>query len=123
MLDNYRDAVKMEEEISFISGSTQTMIFNVLDRNGDPLELTGCEIKWTLSYMGQNSNPILIKDNKLKGGVIINGVGEFAVTLTPQDTTILETNKYEHEPIIIQPNGKILRPSYGVLIIRKGASY
>lgn len=123
MLDNYRDAVKMEDEISFIGGSTQTIVFNVLDRLGQPLDLTGCELKWTLSYMGQNANPIIVKDNKLKGGVTITGVGEFMITLNPQDTTILETNKYEHEPIIIQPNGRILRPSYGVLIIRKGASY
>lgn len=123
MFSEYKDRNRLEQEVTFIGGSTQTLVFEILDRFGDPLDLTGSEIKWTLSYVGQSSSPILIKDNKLKGGVQISSQGEFSISLSPSDTEILETGKYEHEPIIIQPNGKVLRPSYGILSIRKGCSY
>lgn len=123
MFNQLKDENKMEQEISFISGSTQYLVFEVLDKRGEPLDLTNSEIKWALSYMGQNSNPILIKDNKLKGGVSISGIGEFTVVLNATDTTMLESSKYEHEPIIIQPSGKILRPAYGLISIKKGSSY
>lgn len=122
MFGQYRDRNKMEQEISFIGGSTQYISFEVLDKNNEPLELTGSEIKWTLSYIGQNKNPILIKDNKSKGGITIVSKGVFKVELTPNDTKILETNKYEQEPTIIQPNGKVLKPAYGILNIRKGSA-
>lgn len=123
MFNDYKDRNRLEQDVTFISGSDQTLIFEVLDRFGDPLDLTGSQIKWTLTYISQPLNPILIKDTGTKGGVKINSNGEFSVYLTPSDTQILETGKYEHEPIIIQANGKVLRPSYGILNIRKGSSY
>lgn len=122
MLGQYRDENKMEQEISFIGGSTQYISVEILDKNDELLELTGSEIRWTLSYVGQNKNPILIKDNKSKGGVTIASKGIFTVELTPSDTKILESNKYEHEPTIIQPNGKVLKPAYGILNIKKGSA-
>lgn len=121
MFNQYRDENKIEQEISFIGGSTQYISFEILDRNDSPVDLTGSEIRWTLSYIGQNGNPILIKDNKTKGGVAIVDKGIFTVELTPEDTKMLGSNKYEQEPTIIQPNGKVLKPAYGILNIKKGS--
>ena len=121
MFSQYRDENKLEQEVSFIGGSTQYISFEILDRNDSPIDLTGAEIRWALSYIGQNANPILIKDNKSRGGITTTQKGVFTVELTPNDTKMLGSNKYEQEPTIIQANGKVLKPAYGILNIKKGA--
>lgn len=124
MFGDVSTANKLEEDVTFIGGGTQTFIFSVQDKNGEPLDISNAEVKWTLSNIGQKDSPILIKDNKKKGGVTLSKeIGEFSVEITAEDTIYLESSKYEQEPIIIQPNGKVIRPAYGILNIKKGAIY
>lgn len=110
------------QEIEFIGGGTQFISFTVYDRFDEPLDLVNCEVKWTLCNVGQKESPIIIKDNKLLGGIIVNQ-NVFTVELTPEETLYLYDGMYEQEPIIIQPNGKILRPNYGRIFIKKGSQY
>lgn len=119
------DKHKLEEDVTFIGGGTQTFIFSVQDKNGEPLDIRDAEVKWTLSNIGQKDTPILIKDNKKNGGVVVSTkvMGEFTVDITAEDTIYLESSKYEQEPIIIQPSGKVLRPAYGIVNIKKGVIY
>ena len=110
------------QEIEFIGGGTQILNFTVYDRFDEPLSLEGCEIKWTLCNIGQKESPILIKDNKLLGGIVVNK-SVFTVEITPNETINIYDGIYEQEPIIIQPNGKILRPNFGRIFIKKGSQY
>lgn len=115
---------RFSEDIYFTSGSTQEIIFNIVDRNGQPASIVGSTIKWTLSLSGQSDNPIIKKDNLALGGVeILEGGHGFKVLLSAQETSLLENGRYEHEPIIIQPSGKIIRPAYGFIDIREGSKY
>ena len=52
------------QEIEFIGGGTQFINFTVYDRNEEPLDISLCEVKWTLCMVGQKDNPLIIKDNK-----------------------------------------------------------
>lgn len=114
----------VEGEIpSFICDSDQTFRFQVYDRNGELLRLDNSTIKWTLTNIGQKDIPLIIKDSGSIGGISITGIGEFTVTLNDEDTRDLISNKYEQEPIIIQQNGKKIRPDYGYINIRRGSMY
>lgn len=118
------DLKTIEGEIpSFICDSGQELNFTVYDRNGDLLRLNGCIIKWTLTNIGQKDMPLIVKDNKEIGGIEIIGEGEFRVILDGEDTKDLLSNKYEQEPIIIQLNGKKVRPNFGYINIRRGSMY
>lgn len=110
------------EDVEFIGGGSQFFEYEVFDQKRLPLDLQTSEIKWTLCNMGQKESPILIKGNKSGGGITIQK-NVFTVELTPDDTLHLYDLKYEQEPIIIQPNGKVLRPNYGYFEIRKGSEY
>lgn len=110
------------EELHFIGGGSQSLNFTVLDRFGDPLDLLGCQVKWTLCNIGEKENPLLIKDNGSVGGIIVES-NRFTVTLSPNETKYFYDGIYEQEPIIVQPNGKVLRPCYGHIYIKQGSIY
>lgn len=111
------------EDVWFISGGNEIFIFSTIDRNNEPLYIKNCEIKWTLCDIGCKDSPIIIKDNKLIGGIVFIDDSTCRVEIDDSDTVYLYDNKYEHELIIIQPNGKVLRPSYGYVTVRRGSSY
>lgn len=110
------------EEVHFIGGGTQSLNFTIFDRFGEALDLTDCEIKWTLCNIGEKENPLLIKDNKTLGGIIVEG-NKFSVSLEASETKYFYDGIYEQEPIIVQPNGKVLRPCYGHIYIKQGSIY
>lgn len=114
---------KFNEDIYFTAGSTQEILFNIADKSGMPLVVLGSSIKWTLSAVGQLDAPIIKKDSS-SGGIEIlpDGTG-FVVQLSAEETSRLENGRYEHEPIIIQANGRVVRPAYGFIDIREGSKY
>ena len=111
------------QDIWFISSGNESFIFSILDRNNEPLYIRDCEIKWTLCDIGCKDSPIIIKDNSSNGGVTFIDDSTCKVEIDDSDTIYLYDNKYEHELIIIQANGKVLRPSYGYITVRKGSEY
>lgn len=111
------------DDVWFIGGGTEYFVFSVLDKNNEPLYIRNSEIKWTLCDIGNKENPIIVKDNVSIGGITFIDDSTCKVELGKEDTIYLYDNKYEHELVIIQTNGKILRPSYGYVTIRKGSEY
>lgn len=111
------------EDVWFIGGGDESFIFTIVDRYGDKLDLSTSEIKWTLTEIGQKEAPLVIKDNKSIGGVIVTELGVCRIDIQPSDTNSLYSSIYEHELIVIQPNGKVLRPSFGRITIKEGSRY
>lgn len=110
-------------DIAFIGGGDQILIFTLTDKFGEPLTLSDLTIKWTLCGIGQKDVPIVVKDNRSIGGVSIVGNNECRVDISNKDTALLYSSKYEHEIILIKQDGKVLRPSYGYIDIKRGSNY
>lgn len=111
------------EQISIMGGATEILQFEVQDINGDPFDLSATNVTWTMSIIGDKENPVVIKDSGDVGGIIIQNKGLCVVEINKEDTEMFKDMKMEHELIIEQLNGKVLRPCYGYIYIKQGSIY
>ena len=110
------------EDVWSMGGNNFPLDFELTLEDGTPVVLTGGEVVWTLSVIGQKDIPEIIKSSK-SGGVAITGINTCTVNLTAEDTRYIGNTKYEHELHIIQSNGNELNPVYGYIDFRQGSIY
>lgn len=111
------------EQLSIMGGATEVLKFEINDINGQPFDLSTTTIIWTMSIIGDKENPVVIKDSSSIGGITIQDNGLCIIEINKEDTEMLKDMKMEHELIIEQLNGKVLRPCYGYIYIKQGSIY
>lgn len=111
------------KQISIMGGATEVLQFKVEDINDQPFDLSTTKVVWTMCVIGDKDNPIVIKDSDSIGGITIQENGMCLVEINKEDTEMLKDMKIEHELIIEQLNGKVLRPCYGYIYIKQGSIY
>lgn len=111
------------EQISIMGGATEVLQFEIKDINGLPFDLSTTKTIWTMSIIGDKENPVVVKDSGSIGGITIQENGLCIIEINKEDTEMLKDMKMEHELIIEQLNGKVLRPCYGYIYIKQGSIY
>ena len=104
------------EEITFVNGSYQKLVFHVDTQNGEKLPWAGTTIKWILCRIGCEDDPLITKTSTPSSGISIAGQGEFFVELLASDTLGLK-GKFIHRPIIEQGSGRTHIPVEGYIVI------
>jgi hypothetical protein len=99
-------------EMSFIAGTQQFLIFDVVDTAGSPINLSSSTCTWVMSPYGQPNYVALTKT----GVLAVSPNNRFTVTLQSVDTRTL-SGKYAHQPIITDLTGNEFRPSQGVITV------
>jgi len=103
------------EEISFIGGSTYTIIFDIYDENNLPVDSVLSSLTWKMFYYGQPNIVALTKSG------IYSPLNRFTVTLTSADTQNL-SGKFLHQAIITDYSGAIYKPAQGTILIVSGVA-
>ena len=98
-------------EFVMIAGNSELLEFTVFNSKGEPVDLTGSTIKWTLAPYGQLDNIMREPENP---GEIPN---VFTVDLQTQFTIDLEHGKYIQQPVIIDLTGEQNRLGQGIITI------
>lgn len=111
------------EQLSIMGGATEILQFEIKDINGEPFDLSTTKIIWTMSVIGDKESPVVVKNSNDIGGITIQDDGLCIVEINKEDTEMLKDMKMEHELIIEQLNGKVLRPCYGYIYIKQGSIY
>lgn len=112
MSDTTLDSVNALGTQTIVAGGEQTFIFNCVDANGSPLNITGATVTIKISPYGQ-SNVISIS----KTGTITNAVGgTWKVTFSSTDTINLY-GVYQFQPKVVAFDGTIYFPAQGILNI------
>lgn len=111
-------AVNTLYEFVMIAGDSELLEFSVFNSKGEPVDLTGSTIKWTLAPYGQLDNNVCeiagIMREPENPGEIPN---VFTVDLQTQFTIDLEHGKYIQQPVIIDLTGEQNRLGQGVITI------
>lgn len=99
-------------EISFISGTTYILKFNVTDQSGSGVDLSSASCKWRLAPYGTSFSQL-----EKTGSVITTSI--FEILLSSADTLNL-SGKFIHQPSIEFLNGVVVKPAQGIIIIIRG---
>lgn len=91
--------MQCEEKIEFVNGDDIQITFTVY-KKGQPVSLNGAVIKFFLSYYC--SEDLLVE----KAGIKTNNLGEFVVTLVPNDTEGL-IGFFDYQIEITDVKGKV----------------
>lgn len=102
------------EEISFMGGSTYTIIFDIYDENSIPVDSVLSSLSWKMFYYGQPGTVALTKSG------VYTPLNRFTVTLTSADTQGL-SGKFIHQAVITDYNGNTYKPAQGTILIVAGA--
>lgn len=111
------------DQIDIMGGATEILQFEVRDSSGELFDLVGSRVIWTMCTIGDKENPLVKKDSENIGGITIQEKGLCVVEIEKEDTEMLHDIKVEHELIVEQLNGKVLRPCYGYIYIKQGSIY
>jgi len=113
LYDTYEDFHTKFEDIVFIGGTDYPIEFPIYNSSGNRQIITSYSATWFLSPYGQPDItlaeiPCITIDNYT-----------FAVTI-PKNLSLSLSGAYTHQIEIVLPDGKIVRPAQGTIIIRKG---
>jgi len=98
--------------ISFISGTSYTIKFNVASQSGSPIDLSAATCKWFLASYGTDFTI-------LRKTASVIAAGMCSVLLSPTDTTSL-SGKYTQQISFTFSNGNTIYPAQGTITILKG---
>ena len=99
------------EEISFIAGARESLEFEIVYKNGAPVDLSSMDkIYWQLCDLGDKDNPVLEKEG------LVFDYNNFRVNLESNETVNLN-GKFIHQPVIVDVLGNIYRPAEGLINI------
>ena len=98
-------------EFSFVGGTYETLVFNIIDSASAAVDLSSATCSWTMGEYGSGSAQIF-----KSGSISASPVNRFTVILNASDTIELE-GKYIHQPIIEDLSGNQFRPSQGIINI------
>lgn len=104
------------ESICFIGGSTQVFDFEMIGKDGEPLDLTGSTIKWVVFPYGRPDEVLYTKTSASIDEIEVTGENTFSVHLKDTESEILR-GKFIHRPIIRDLLGNQHIPSEGIMII------
>lgn len=107
-------------EFTMIAGNSELLQFTVLNTNNQPVDLTGCTIKWLLAPYGQLDNNVCEIVGVIQTPLEEDDVPNiFTVDLQTELTINLEHGKYIQQPVIIDATGEQSRIGQGVITILK----
>jgi hypothetical protein len=101
------------QDFTIYQGDNKQVTFEVVDENGDPLDLTGYSAVWVM-YNQKNKEVILTKtsdDDLLIGG------GTIQLNLSGDATLTVNPAKYQHELEITDPVGTVSTVTTGVMTV------
>lgn len=105
-------------ELTFVGGKTQELRFNLKDTNGEPYNVSGSTINFSIcDYSYKTGAPILSLTPALIADE--NGIADsLYVTITSEDTLNL-FGKYIYQITIIDISGRVEIPNQGIMNITK----
>lgn len=109
----------MATNFSMYSGDTRRVRVTVVDTNGDPVDLTGSSITWSLSSdstaTGSQAITYTLSDNV----ALIDAVnGIFEVTIVPAATASITGDKRYHEAELTESDGTVTTVMTGTITIK-----
>ncbi|MDJ0513080.1 MAG: hypothetical protein QNJ62_06520 [Methyloceanibacter sp.] len=95
----------------FYAGDETPLVFSVVDKNGDPVDLDGGSVHWVLADVPGGT---VLVDKPNNSGASITDAPNGKVTVTPDkaDTVALKTEQYHHE-LEVTLNGKAETGAWG----------
>lgn len=103
-------------EVTFIGGSTKHFEFEVIGKDGKPLDLTYSVVKWVMFPYGNPDLTIYEKTSGSINEIEITGVNTFIVKLPDVETENLR-GRFVHRPIVKDLLGFQHIPCEGYLVI------
>lgn len=94
--------------VSIYRGSSKTLELTVTDSSGNPVDLTGAEIVFTVKCVEKDENPLLQKKSTdpLQIDIFYAIGGKARILLSPQDTARLSPATYRFDVWVTLSTGK-----------------
>lgn len=94
-------------------GNSKKIFISVIDDDNQPLDLTGCTIRWGVRKKEKSTDNLVLKETP----DITTSDNLISIELKPSDTSGLPGGKYYHECKIIDVTGNASTVSVGMLTI------
>lgn len=114
LYDKYTELSQLDD-VSFIAGTDYTIEFPVYSESGARQDITSMSAKWYLAPYGQPETTIAEIDCT---SVLSSGSYAFSVEI-PKEINSHLGGLYTQQIEITLPNGKLMRPVQGSVIIHK----
>lgn len=111
---------KEGQDFVMYAGDNKKIYVEVVDENGELVNLAGTEIDWVLQGNVALSTASISKSSTMSGEIVTESVGTFSITLTSSDTESL-SGRFYHEAQIIDADGDISTVMVGTANIKKSA--
>jgi len=104
-----------EHDFSMVAGDTRRLEMEVVDGDGDPVDISGASIRWGLWGKGT----LHVSKSLVAGIVVIDAVnGFFDVTIDTEDTQALAPGYYVHHAEVTN-NGEVATTHEGTVRITR----
>lgn len=112
--------------ITMTAGTSKTFGLTVNDCDGNPVDITGARIIFTVKGCVDDTQPIIQKDSNNPLEIVLTQprLGQAQIYLQPADTQNLDPGEYVFDVWVILPSGKryqVITPT--PFIIKAGVTY
>ena len=105
-------------EISFVGGETQEFVFNVTNRSGEALDVSGMTADFSIgSYTNKTGTPLLSYTPTIRTGD--DGIAAVLVVNIPKVDTAGMFGKYIYQITILDVQGRSEIPNQGIMNITR----
>lgn len=126
MACQFNSSLSPANTITMTAGTSKTFNLTVTDCDGNPVDITGARIIFTVKGCVDDTQPIIQKDsnNPLEIVLTLPRLGQAQIYLQPADTLNLDPGEYVFDVWVILPSGKryqVIIPT--PFIIKAGVTY
>lgn len=105
-------------EISFVGGETQEFVFNVTNRSGEALDVSGMSVDFSIgSYTNKTGTPLLSYTPTIRGED--GGAAAILVVNIPKADTAGMSGKFIYQITILDAQGRSEIPNQGIMNITR----
>jgi hypothetical protein len=107
--------------VELFTGDSKAFMVNVVDDNGNAIDLTGASVIWQLAANNWKSDPtamaLLVKDSTNAGEILL-AAGSFTVNIASGDTAGMTEGTYYQEAQVTLSDGTVGTPLTGTVKIK-----
>jgi len=103
----------MSYKIKMYKGDNEDIEITLVDENGDPIDLTGSSITFTVKENVADEEPVIQRKNEAAGGddsqieMTDPANGIFEIHIIPENTSSLTAKGYAYDIQVILSSGKV----------------